>query len=542
MDPNTPPPDDAQLPVLLSELTVRAVHGDLEVRRLAIEQIYEIAYKVGSKATVAIPVLVGGLVDPDPKIGESSLWALKYCAPDSIEPLIECLAHQVAFARERAAHSLGNIGDEARAAAPNLRELLSDRDQAVRRRAAWALGLIHDSEPDTLALLARMITDGTTEDRGAALHALGNIGKAADTPRLLAPYRPQILAALDSPDARVRRWALYAAESVGLTVQALADLMASMLRRDESGEVRSAALSALKNLAPSVDLATSVPSLTSQLVRPGREAALACEVLASMRPAPTLAIPFLQEALSHDELVLPAAAALWHIEGNAETILPAMKRIFNDNGEGVCDLICKLGSAASPLIPDLIEALAGENWDLQWAAADALGAIASSDGVVLTPLIDALSHPSPIVRSASARALARTGVVAVSVLRALLADASDPRAAWAAYALGEIGPIAAEALPELRAGMRDGEEPIASCCAIAVALIAADVESVPYLVAVLRSEDSNTPRRSAALALAELGPAAFDAVGTLEALVDDEDPNVAEAAMKAVSAILGVSH
>ncbi len=542
MDLNAPPPDDAQLQRALVELIAQAEQAQLEFRRQAIEQLYELAYKVGSKAAPAIPTLLGGLADPDPKIGESALWALNYCAPDSIQPLMACLSHPAAFVRERAAHALGNVGDEARAAAPSLQELLRDPDQAVRRRGAWALGLLHDSRPETIALLARMVSHGTPEDGSAALHALGNIGKRAQDPPALAPYRTLILAALDSADKEVRRCALYAAESTGLDAQTCAELMVSVVQRDASSEVRSAALSMLKTLAPMVQLDAAVAILTSRLAEPPTEAASVCAVLGSMRPVPTTAIPSLRAALDRDELVLPAAAALWRIEGRPESILPALQRAFDDNGEGVCDLLCELGPAALPLVPDLLRALSEDNWDLQWAAADALCAIASSDPVVLAPLLDALAHPSPIVRSASARALAAAGAGAVDALRALVADAADPRAAWAAYALGEMGSAAAQALPELREGMREEETPLAACCAIAVALIATDAGAVPYLVAALQSEDARSPRHAAAAALGQLGPAASDAVGALEGLLDDQDSALAEAALEALAAIQGLSH
>jgi len=542
MDYDAPPPDDVELPGILADLTHRAGHVDVNIRREAIERIYELALKVHAKAATAIPCLVRGLTDSDPKIGESSSWALHYCAPDSIRPLVECLSHPVAFVRERAAHSLGNIGDSAcDAAASTLRGLLADSDQAVRKRAAWALGLMHDECGDTVRLLVGMVTNSPPEDAGAALHALGNIGKFAG-PDLLAPYAEQIIAALDSLDTESRRWALYAAESVGLDVQTWAQTLVRVARQDESPEVRSAALSTLKGLASSVDLVSAVPTLVARLEETGREASLACDVLTAMRPRPTAAIPFLQRALTRDELVLPAASALWRIEGRAESIIPSMKRVFDDYGEGVCDLICELGPAASPLIPDVVNALTEENWDLQWAAADALRAIASSDQMVLRSLLDALDHPSPIVRSASARALAAVGMAAVRPLRDLLVDASDPRASLAAYALGEMGSTAAESLSDLRRGMRSGSEPLAGCCAIAAVFIAGDISAVPFLVSTLGSDDPVAPRQAAAKALAALGPAATDAVEALEALVGDDDIDLADAAMQALIAIRALPH
>jgi HEAT repeat protein len=62
-------------------------------------------------------------------------------------------------------------------------------------------------------------------------------------------------------------------------------------------------------------------------------------------------------------------------------------------------------------------------------------------------------------------------------------------------------------------------------------------------MATLRSEDQQVAlRQAAAKALRELGPAAVAAVGALEALLDDEDIDVADAAMQALLAIRGAPH
>lgn len=429
-----------------------------------------------------------------------------------------------------------------RVAAPALRPLLTGENQAVRERAAWAIGLMHDAEQATMAPLLHLVARGTVEDRRAALHALGNIGKAAGDTALLQPHRPLILAALDDPDSEVRRWALYVLGSLPMEPQAEADLMASIVRRDENSQVREAALDRLKELAPAVDLAGEVTALTTLFHKPGREASLACEILASMRPAPVQAIAPLHHALNIDGLVLPAARSLWRIENRVEPLLPVLERLFDRDGESVCDLICEIGPAAAPLLPKLVQALAEENWDLQWAAADALGAVASPDPHVMATLLDALAHPSFIVRPAAARALARTGAPAVPALRGLVVNRSDQRAPWAAHALGHMGPAAAEALPDLRSGMRSRDEPLSSGCAIAVAHIGCDAEAVPYLIGVLQSGDPAAPRREAASALAQFGPAARGAIQSLAALLDDEDFEVQQAAEEALAAIRGSRH
>lgn len=50
------------------------------------------------------------------------------------------------------------------------------------------------------------------------------------------------------------------------------------------------------------------------------------------------------------------------------------------------------------------------------------------------------------------------------------------------------------------------------------------------------------PRRAAASALAEIGPAALAAVAALEALLEDDDFDVQQAAEEALAAIQGRSH
>lgn len=537
MDMNAPPPDDEELPSVVSELSIHSRSSNVEERRAAVEKLYELSYKTGPGIASAIPALIEALSDPDPKVGESALWALAYCKPHSVEPLSECLAHPQPLVRERAAHSLGNIGDEAQAALPALRELLVDGDQAVRRRGAWAIGLIHDTHPESVERLVRNVSLGTTEDKAAALHALGNIGKALDEASPLRKHQAMILACLRHESSDVRWSALFAMESAGLEPQAQADLLAEMVRHEPATRVLDAALSRLIKLAPTVDIGAHVNALTALISRPGPGGRQACEVLASMRPLPLEATGALIQALQVDAFVLPAASALWMMTGDARPLLPALERIFDEYDESVCDVIVDLGPAAAPLIPKLIDALSRENWDLQWAAADALGAVASPEPRVVEALIEALRHPSPVVRSASARALAKTGCEVVLQLQELLVGEPDGRGPWAAYALGEMGVPAAAALPSLREGMRSGVSPLANCCAIAVALVGGDAEALVHLESILQSDDPEAPRRAAASALGSLGPAARRSIPALEGLLGDEDFDVREAAEGALAAI-----
>lgn len=481
------------------------------------------------------------LLESDEKLGESASWALAYCAPASVEPLIECLAHSCAHVRERAAHSLGNIGERARVAAPALRPRLNDAEQSVRSRVAWALGMIRDTDLSTLTALFSMAERGTAGDLAAALHAVGNIGRELDDPQPLRPHETRILDAMHHSDEYVRWSAGYASQALQMAPEREAGLLAELLLSENAEHVADRLLSRMKELAPLVDLAASVPLVIAQLQHKGRRARLACEVLAAMRPAPLVAIADLQQLLANEGLRLAAAEALWRIEGRAETILPALALEFEDNGESVCDLICSMKTAAAPLLPLLLEALANEDyWDLQWAAADALEAVASSAPDVMVALIKAMQHPSPRVRSSSARALARAGAPAVPAILAVLTTGDDHDAAGAAYALGKMGALAAPAIQALRQGIASSHPDLSSCCVIAVTYVASDPAMVPHLARLLRSDDPDVPKCAAAKALAHLGPAASAAVPTLEALLAGIEHETEFGLAEAVTEALGV--
>src|SRR5205823_2823680 len=143
-----------------------------------------------------------------------------------------------------------------------------------------------------------------------------------------------------------------------------------------------------------------------------------CKALALLGSRADAAVPCLIDALRSEDafLVIAAAIALWKIAGRVEESLPQLARVFDDMGQSVCDAICEIGPAAAPLIDRVIGALDTEDWDLQWAAADALAAVASSRPDVVAALTTALGHPSPIVRSAAARAFAAIGPATLPVL------------------------------------------------------------------------------------------------------------------------------
>ena len=533
----------------IAESVLRAAaeieHADGTRRQTAIRDLWDLCRKVRVRARAAIPIWLELLADDDKEIGESAVYGLSYAAPDSLEPLIDQLRHHHPTVRQRACSSLGIIGKEAMVAAHSVLPLLADPVEEVRSRAAWALGSIGDARQRTIEALFDMARAGTTEDRRSALHGLAGLAKAAAD---LAPFRvrqQEIFDALTDADDEVRWSACYAIGALDLDPATHVDLIAPRLS-DRSHRVEEMAIGQLKKLAEDIDL-TSCLAPICQVVRGGRQrsAARACEVIGTLGPRAHAAVPFLIDALEgQDELtVIAAAMALWRVDRRIDVALPHLERLFPDFGEMVCDAITQIGPAAAPLLDQVLAALeSDDDWDLQWAAADALGYMASSDPVVLAKLAVALGHESVIVVSAAGAALARIGTAAVPVLSDILLQPDDPRAEWAADALGRIGPAAGAAAEPLLAQLHSPLPALAAWSAIALAKITGDERTVPTLVKLLDRMDRADLREQAALGLKAIGPSARGAADALNALCHDPDADVRTAAEAALSAVTAARH
>lgn len=519
-------------------------HADRARRHTAIRDLWDLCRRVRVRARAAIPIWLELLADEDKEIGESAIYGLSYAAPDSLEPLIDQLRHHHPTVRQRACSSLGTIGKEAIAAAHSVLPLLADPVEEVRSRAAWALGSIGDARQRTIEALLDMARAGTTEDRRSALHGLAGLAKAAAD---LAPFRvrqQEIFDALTDADDDVRWSACYAIGALDLDPTTHVDLIVPRLS-DRSHRVEEMAIGQLKKLAEDIDL-TSCLAPICQVVLGGRKrsAAGACEVIGTLGPRAHAAVPSLIDALEGEDefTTIAAAEALWRVDRRIDVALPHLARLFPDFGETICDAITQIGPAAAPLLDQVLAALESDDWDLQWAAADALGCMGSSDPAVLAKLAAALGHESVIVVSAAGAALARIGAAAVPILSDILLQPDDPRAEWAADALGRIGPAAGAAAKPLLAQLHSSRPALAAWSAIALAKITGDERVVPTLVKLLDMTDRADLREQAALGLKNVGPRAAGAANALNTLRHDPDADVRKAAEAALSVVTAARH
>jgi HEAT repeat protein len=515
---------DRRIALLAADVTA----ADLERRRAAVWQLFEICAEARGRAASAIPVLLNCLSDPDKRVGKSAAGGLHWCAPASIEPLIDCLNDPRPIVKCRACDALGSIGEPAIAACDVLRRSLIDPEPEVRAGAAKALGLMHDTSGRTIDALFEMVSSGSARGRSAALHALGNIGKALSDPGPLQAREHAVLAALEDNNADVRWSACYVLESLGLDPKQHVELLMRRFATDTSDDVHRMATGQLQRLTSAIDPAAHVPLMCNVVRAAGTTASDMCRALALLGPSADGAVPCLIGALRSDNvfLVVEAAIALWKIARRCEESLPELARVFDDMGQSVCDAICEIGPAAAPLVDKVIGALETEDWDLQWAAADALAAVASSRPDVVAALTTALGHPSPIVRSSAARAFAAIGSATVPVLIEILeSPADDNRREWVADALGRMGAQAHAAIEPLKSRLQSTDRGLAAWCAIALAKIAGDAATVPTLTVLLARSDRPDLQQQAASALTAIGPPAADATQALEAALRDLDAN-----------------
>jgi HEAT repeat protein len=313
---------------------------------------------------------------------------------------------------------------------------------------------------------------------------------------------PVLIAALNASEMRVRR---SAAEALGKMGSALVPALIGALK-DAEARVRINAAKALSWFGPGA--VEAVPALISALGDPNGNVQWAvAEALAAIGPA----------------AVSPLIAAL----GNADE---SVRR-------RAAQVLGTIGPAA---VPALITALAGSN--VRSNAAEALARMGPVAAEAVPALITALHDADESVRSSAAGALAAIGPTSVSPLIALLGDPDDNVRRSAAQALAQIK---SGAVPALIVALGDVDKSVRANAA----QVLGEIGTAPLLGGAAQrppraaSEYERRVRRIAAEAtLAQIGPAAADAVLTLIAALGDADKavrtNASEALSKIVPAVL----
>ena len=240
--------------------------------------------KLGPDAKAAVPTLLAVLQDKD-QTAEARVWAAKVLpgidpthTREAVAGLADALKYPNVSDRLEAAGGLGDIGPDAKAAAPALLDALADADHAVRLGAARALRNI-DPEQALKAVPAlrdevRMGRDPILRIEAAGVwlqidapHATeaalalasdfggdGLQGAAAAQAweragSKVAGAVPGLIDALKDGKASVRRDAARALGMVGADAKEAVPALKALLK-DEDKDVRQAAAKALEKIAP----------------------------------------------------------------------------------------------------------------------------------------------------------------------------------------------------------------------------------------------------------------------------------------------------
>src|SRR5690242_4725303 len=83
---------DAELEKLIQAQVQQLSSGDLEMRRKASEDLYNLCEQYGARARSCVPALTKCLAEEDEKLGVSAEWGLVHCGEPAVKSLIENLA------------------------------------------------------------------------------------------------------------------------------------------------------------------------------------------------------------------------------------------------------------------------------------------------------------------------------------------------------------------------------------------------------------------------------------------------------------------
>jgi HEAT repeat protein len=352
----------------------------------------------------AVGALIPFLASETDEISNRTGDALGQIGAPAVEPLIASLKDSKARVRERAAETLGRIGD-ARAVDPLIACLKQPSpDQATADGQDMSNGDESDDQKKARA-------DEDSEVRQKAAEALGKLGSPAVAP---------LMACLDEKDPSVRS---LAATALGQAhdARAIAPLIAHMVElsgKDPTDEENSAGVNVHDSLRDALAALGEpvIKPLTEYLkdknVHVQEDAAVILDKLHWLPPDLEGKAAFFVLLQSWDQLVGLGAPAV-------APLLGCLKDEDYNRRQGAAQALGELGDKRA--VDPLIACLQDDNAEVKKSATNALGQL--GDKRAVTPLIDVLKNDTTEVGLAAAEALGELGdSAAVPPLVASLAD------------------------------------------------------------------------------------------------------------------------
>jgi HEAT repeat protein len=483
-----------------------ALHDSSSVVRA---EAAEIIGQLGRHARAALPALKQALADQDMVVRIKAAGAVLRLDP-GYEPALALLLEELNDAnmvhRIAAVETIGVVGAPAKKAVGPLIGLMKNNDPTLRRAAAEALGQFGSDAETAVPTLVEALKD--TQTRRIAVEVLGRLGAPGK------PALPQLALYCQDPDRKLAWLAavsvirIEAGEPESAAIRAAVPLFIEGLRNPDPTS-RWHAVWCLKWLG--AEAKSGVPALISLTQEKDAGTCMAAmEALGEIGAGARAALPAVRGRLTDADgaVRLVAAEALWRIDHDVGTAIAVCSAALKDGDSPrkmqALQFLADMGAEAKGAVEAILGALKSENRAVRWAAATALAMAGPAAKTHVAELTRALESGDPHVRMRVAELL------------------------------GKLTPESRVAEPNLIAALKDEKVEVRIAAAGALVDIAPET---PGLAAVLiRSvHESESGRRAGAiLLLGQLGNAGLSAVPELRRHLNDEDPDVSDAAAAAL--------
>ncbi|WP_406698648.1 HEAT repeat domain-containing protein [Singulisphaera sp. Ch08] len=460
-------------------------------------QAGDLLAQLGPLANAAIPELTEMLKDENPSFRSQAARVLSRLGPAGTKaaasPLVQMLGEDDANSRNQAIGMIQSLsGADLSPAVPFLIEMIGTSDQNAQSQAAQALGQIGPASKAAIPALREMLENAQSVYRLQAAQAIVRITPGQDEPFLL----DILVGLLHDSQAYVR---LQAANT--------------LIQMGPAGFKRG--LPSLLEMLQSSQPSSYYPSLQSLGQLRGAEA--------------KQVVPTLIALLDYPDATLrnQAANTLGQIGAEAKPAIPALAAQLaktSDPSFGPT-LARTLGLLGSESVPALTAALKTTTGTTQILVIHTLGRIGPAAGPAAPALIDLLGNDDASLRAAAFTSLTAIGLDAVAPLAARLGDDDAPGRLLVVKCLGRLGSGAKEAVPALTLALKDKEPLVRAAAAGSLDLIDGDRQSAiigPVLAACL-TDDNVSVRRAAVAVLARLDPLPPALVPDLAAALKNED-------------------
>ncbi|TWU13925.1 putative lyase [Symmachiella macrocystis] len=495
--------------------------------RTVVEEALIAIQRIGPEARAAVPTLISLLNKEDPALNHETLHALAAIGPAAakakpgIQKFLDSPNKRLKIVASIALWRINPEDTEPlQAILPDAIAALGSGDEHLSRQA---VRLLSTMGPVAVAELVKAVEAGDPAVCWRASDALANIGPDAQSG---VPALAKLAAA---EDERACWHAIRAIGEIGVASPVAVESLTTALT-NESPMVRAHAATALGKLAP--DSNSAVPALIKALSDDelGVQISVA-DALGMLGPDAADSSDALVVAVQTEEpaVAIHAANALSQIGAPAA---PAVAKLLADeNSRQLAAMILgEMGPGAKPAVDNLIQAIDDKNELVKRDVIVALALIGPDASKASDKLIALLDDPDAAARPAAAFALGKIGEKrAIPILeRTAIVKDNDRLRLASAHALITLDPTNDKyiqlAVPRLTKALSSEMPRVRREVAAALGRIGAKANSaVPKLSEQLAIEEDEMVRDQLLVTLAELGPAAGQAVPTIVGLLNDDN-------------------